>query len=614
MNLQLSVLLTLSMALLAGESSATDKLAEVPPADLSKLRLSDFRDDELDIPYYFAHFHRLANSVVMEGPERGFFSLPVWRPKQYNKPYNARVLENHLALAFFYCQDRPWNPYRGHPTVRERLEAVLDFWCRSQNDKGWFSEYGPQKWNLPATGFATMFMGGTLKLLHDGPPMDPQLMERTVTAQRKAMRALLTDDALFRAGMSCSNQYSGLWGGMLAFFEIHPDEELKTLMRKRLADSLLYHQSPVGYWYEAGGCDWPYTLRTHHGNLWMAWHFARGTDLEEPFVTGETRWADWVAYNSVREPDGTVLILNRAIETRSPGKNESRHNPIAEKVPMSRILSATDEEFRSLLVQKRKALTEAWPEVPDLEVGHDHAYSPHVLLNLTHRRWYPTKAERDAAIRQMPCFTAQPFNHHRVDHQRQQSYAFIRREAYYAAFNAGPSLTGNQRFGLGMIWSEKHGALLHSRSASRSESWGTRPDGEDNVFETSLTGAESSVNGQPVERMAGAGDLPRGDLSVSYPLREEGRKTVSFRDGRIDVAVQCNGAFSEQIPLLIPDGGRLEIADGRATLHNGETTLNVSFSPAAKANELRTGITVAGKTLRVLRILAQGKLDYRLEL
>jgi hypothetical protein len=82
---------------------------------------------------------------------------------------------------------------------------------------------------------------------------------------------------------------------MLAFFEIHPDEELETLMRKRLADSLLYHQSPVGYWYEARGCDWPYTLRTHHGNLWMAWHFARGTDLEEPFVTGETRWAAWVA-------------------------------------------------------------------------------------------------------------------------------------------------------------------------------------------------------------------------------------------------------------------------------------------------------------------------------
>jgi hypothetical protein len=44
--------------------------AQVRPADLSKLSPSDFRDDELDLSYYVAHFHRIANSVALSGPRR----------------------------------------------------------------------------------------------------------------------------------------------------------------------------------------------------------------------------------------------------------------------------------------------------------------------------------------------------------------------------------------------------------------------------------------------------------------------------------------------------------------------------------------------------------------
>src|SRR6478735_7938809 len=39
----------------------------VPPVDWSKLKPEDFSDDELDLPYYLANFHKLANSVVETG-------------------------------------------------------------------------------------------------------------------------------------------------------------------------------------------------------------------------------------------------------------------------------------------------------------------------------------------------------------------------------------------------------------------------------------------------------------------------------------------------------------------------------------------------------------------
>ena len=104
----------------------------VAPVDWSELTTADFTDHELDLPFALAHFHRLANGVRREQPDRGFIDLHVWRNAKDNRPYNARVMENHLSLAYFYCTRRPWNPYFGQPAVRQQLEAALEFWCGMQ--------------------------------------------------------------------------------------------------------------------------------------------------------------------------------------------------------------------------------------------------------------------------------------------------------------------------------------------------------------------------------------------------------------------------------------------------------------------------------------------------
>ena len=63
----------------------------VPKVDLARLRPADFQDNELDMPFYLAHFKELADSVVEQGPDRGFINIPVWRAAGQNKPYNARI-------------------------------------------------------------------------------------------------------------------------------------------------------------------------------------------------------------------------------------------------------------------------------------------------------------------------------------------------------------------------------------------------------------------------------------------------------------------------------------------------------------------------------------------
>src|SRR5829696_8690061 len=105
----------------------------VPDIDLATLKPSDFRDDELDLPYYLKHFHTVANSVVESGPDKGFINISVWRNKEGNQTYNARIMESILSLVYFYTRNRPWNIYYGSPSVKLRLEAALDFWCRIQN-------------------------------------------------------------------------------------------------------------------------------------------------------------------------------------------------------------------------------------------------------------------------------------------------------------------------------------------------------------------------------------------------------------------------------------------------------------------------------------------------
>lgn len=604
------------------------ELAEVPPADLSRLKPSDFADDEIDLPYYLSHFHRLANSLETAGENRGFLRLRVWRGDV--EPYNARVLENHLALAYFYATKRPWNPYYGHPAVQARLEAVLDFWCRSQNEDGQFAEYGPRRWNLPATAFATKFMGETLRLLATGPPIDPELHERVIQADRKAILAVLTLDALYKHGCHYTNQYGNVWGGALAYLDLFPDAEIERLLRRRLEQAATDFQSPAGYLYEAGGPDWSYNLGTHHSNLWIAWQYARGTDLERIFTEETRRFYEWLSYNAVREPDGSGYTLNRSIETRQrvaflPDPNQPdtdprrlagvgrRETPLVEKVELARPFAPSREAVARRIAAVRADLEKNWPNVLPLERGFS-TYSPYAFLHRAHDRWFPTEAEQQAAIAQLPYLARDRFLHQRTDSRSPVVYTYVRRPSYYAAFTSGRLIRPQQRYGLGLLWSPTAGSVLQSQTATQDAAWGTLAEGQKQIYEAQSLEATYHVSGTPVTQLAGCRDLNEGVLEVAYPLPKRGEKKLTFAEDHVSVAIRHAGAFAELVPILLGPADKLEQRPDGVRVLSGTARLTLQAAGAKDCRMQDSSHQAGRKNVRVIRLEAQDELSYTIAL
>jgi hypothetical protein len=569
----------------------------LPAVDLAKLRPADFRDSELDLPYDLAHFHR--QSVVEQGPDRGFINIQVWRSPRDNKPYNARIMESILSLAYFYTYQRPWNPYYGSPAVRQRLEASMEFWLHLQNPEGRFAEAAPQRWNLAATAFSTKFMGQALTLLKGGPPIEPALLERVVVAVRKTIRLVLTDPGLYKYGMFVSNQYTNVFAGGLAFLKLYPDAEIESLLRRRFQDGVHDHQSPAGYFYEEDGPDFRYDMFTHQSNLQMAWDYARGGDLGKLLAEQERKWFEWLAWNAVPEPNWSGWILNHAIETRSrlatfPGKD----TPIGEAAPEARAFATSREDLRQEIALERRKLELSWPAVPPLQPD---SYSPYAFLLRDHRTWYPTEAERDAARKKLPCFARNQFTHQLMDSRHPLVFTYVRRPAYYAAFNAGKQLSTHrqQRFGLGLLWSETTGAVLQSQSGSNTAAWGTAAAGASSVYEAAGVDAVYRVGGETVEARPGSVDLPSAELTVTYALGSQGEKSLEFATDAIVVRVRHPGEFTEFVPML-------QAADDKPA------GFALSADSPATISTQDSGIQVASRRVVVWRLAAKDSLAYRL--
>jgi hypothetical protein len=524
----------------------------VKPVDWSKIKLDDFSDDELDLPQFLHHFHTVAEGVQEDGPTRGFMTIPVWRGRDKNQqaPHNARVMESHLTLAYFYCTDRPWNPYFGDKNVRERLEAMLTFWCDMQNADGRFSEYGPKQWNLPATAFATKFMGQTLTLLKragDKAPIDPVLHKRVIAADRKAIMVTLTNDDLYTHGKRFTNQYTNIFAGGAAYLDLVPDDakEIRPLLEKKFADADRDFRSPCGYWYEADGADFGYTLHTHHSNAWMTYHyFAHDTPIGAALEKQEAAWNEWLGYNLLREPDGSTFVFNRGIQTRQNQANWDRQDgAFAEYVEGARAFATTREERDAWVKKQRAELAKNWGKFPDLKFGEGargSPVSPYEFLHRDHRIYYPSTAQRDAALQKLPYLASDRFVKQLKDTRKNAVFTYVRRPSYYAAFNSGEKITEQQRLGLGIIWGPKFGTLMQSQTNSADFAWGTRADGAEQVYEAH--GVDATFHD----------DLTR----VTYPLGTAGTKTITFGDDRIEVRIEHKGKFSEQLPMLVPSGGK----------------------------------------------------------
>ncbi len=570
---------------------------EVPPFDPSKLKPSDFSDADLDMPYNLTYLPRIANSIETEGPDRGFINISVWRGTPQLHPYNTRIMESILTLAYFYASRRKWNQFCANPALRVRLELAFDYWCNLQSPDGKFSEYGPQQWNLAATAFSVKFISEALRLLKTGPPIAPALHARAVDCCRKAVHATLYDPDLLSHGKSYSNQFTNIFAGGAAFLSMYPDAALWARLKEQVEASPTNLQSPCGYMYEKDGPDLGYTLNTHHENLQMAYHYWRGTALGEILLEEENRFGKWLSYNLLPEPGRPFWVANRSIETRQQHAIfPAVDTPLADRCQIMRAFAAPPDRRAAQIHAAREAMQKQWPQVDPLPVGQFSALSPYRFLQRAHYDWHPTAAQMAEARKLVRPLAETHFEEQLKDTREPIVFTYIRRPGYYAAFASAPIvISEQQRLGLTFVWTPKKGVLLQSQTSGRETAWGT-----------------STGDALPVEATGLDAEYSSDNTVVRYPLPGGGEKTVTFADDCIRVKVEREGEIVERVPVFDPacvvSSAQIKFGPAPAR-RSGQAPVPCANPDAGCA--LAEG-PVPGKTLSVVEVRATEKLEYEI--
>ncbi len=600
------------------ENRHRESLPEVKQVELGNIDPALFTPEEWYVPYYLEHFARVANSVVDTGSHRGYFDLSVWRGARNHHTYNARIMEGILSLVWFYTTDRPWNIYYRDRALKLRIEAALEFWCNIQHEDGRFSEYRVGQWSLAPTAFATKFIGRALWLLDRGPNIDKDIFERSRLALRKALYIGFTHEGLWEHGRNYTNQYANLWGGALLYLDVWPDEEIKKLLADRFRQSMTAFQSTAGYFYEKGGPDWGYNLSTHHSDLQVAWEFARGTEFEDMIIKKTRDWYDWFSYNAVKEPDSRVFYLNRAVECRQQkgfyhntvmeDPAYERWTPQAEFIPEAHPFEMSDLEFQNSNRKHYQEMLERYPEVAPLETGEFNAFSPYAFLHHGMRMWHPTEEQKSKAMGRLPYLKNNRFIHFRHDVRNETSYSFIRKPRYYAIFNSGRIIAGQQRFGLGLIWNQEAGTVLQSQSRTDLAAYGTTIPGMEGVYESSDLFPDFFVDGKPWIP-EGGNQNPEGSVfEVRYALGDQGKKELIFGRDKILIRVEHPGEFSEILPLLARTDEPPAMSTRRILL--GNMAIDISGAEDIKTTWFDTDLNE--KNCNVIEIRASGNLTYEI--
>jgi hypothetical protein len=586
-----AVPLASSFAIHASADSAP--VPEVPAFDPARVKPSDFSDADLDMPYNITYLARIANAIETDGPDRGFINISVWRGTPQLHPYNARIMESILTLAWFYATPRKWNQYYANKALRARLELALEYWCNLQSPDGKFSEYGPQQWNLAATAFAVKFVSEALRLLKTGPPITPALHTRAIDCCRKAVHATLYDPDLMSHGKSYSNQYTNIFAGGAAFLAMYPDAELSARLAEQVEASPTELQSPCGYMYEANGPDLGYTLNTHHENLQMAYSYWRGTHLGDILLAEEERWGKWLQYNLLPEPNQPYWVANRSIETRQQHSIfDAVDTPLADKCVIMRAFATPPERRAAKIAAERDKLNKEWPKVDPLKVGEFSALSPYRFLQRAHYDWHPTAEQMTEARKLLRPINENSFVEQLKDTREPIVFTYIRRPGYYAAFASAPKvITKQQRLGLTFVWTPNNGVLLQSQTSGVDSAWGTKLEGE-----------------APIEAMGVDAEYSEGNTVMSYALPGGGHKQVTFAPDHIHVSVERDGEIVERVPVFDTAG---VISNAQYATRPAPVSSIVACANQEAACEEVSG-PVPGKTLSIVELTATGRLEYEI--
>lgn len=609
---------------------------EVPQVDFASLSPAHFADHELEVPYHLWHFARVANAVVETGPDRGFLALKVNREPVDNLPTNARVMENQLALAYFYTANRSWNPYFGHPAVRVRLEAMLARWARIQNQPGTidgdfdglWTEYGASNWSLAPTSFGVMHAAEAINLVRvSGLPFDGTVLDQAALALRRGLLAIFTRPDMRQHAREWSNQFSGAYHAALLQLEVRPDAELESALRRAIADAAAQDQSPAGFFYEQGGPDFGYT-QVHENNLRIALpRLGARPELLGIIAEEDIAWNEWLAATLVLQPGSNprLFLTPAGLNTRTSHAFQTpRSRPLAQWAEPSRSFAFTVDEHAAAVAARRNQLQGEFGRWGALAVPSAYSYIPGFAFDAVRplNTWHPTPAQRDVADASLPSRSDSPRTLQFHD-PWPVTVTSLRRAGYYAVATSGRIRTPRQVYGLGLLWHPRFGVALQSVAdapASATWSYGTRRSGISGgaTYETGDLAATHAVAGTTVVPRDGAHPLPPGDFHLTYPLetvgQRAGTKTLRFAATRIEVEISHSGVFTELLPLAMASEASLVTGSSFVEWKRPDGS-SFSIALLTPGSSLAVGAPVAFATSMVRRavtISASGNLTYRL--
>lgn len=536
----------------------------ISPADLSP--------QEQNIADYVGTVSRLANLVEDEDlATYGFITGSMWRvPK--NEPYNARVQENAMTMAWFYSKPRPWNPYFGDRPLRHRMEAALAYLITLQKEDGHFPEFPPDvqqtgNHKRAPTSFILFYIAHILQVLEEGPGINEDLRAELVNAAERAAGWFLNETTdVWTTGRWVSNQ---LPPGLLGIHMLRAEfsEDFRALWDQRLTYTRDHAQSPGGFFYESHhvGHNYSFSVMTRDMALFYeATGDARVLEMQEKYL-------EWLGYNFLPEPDGIGFFINSAIDARHTGFNHiaprdvGANNLWSASLPAAAAFGRSREEVES----ERSAFLESdWNGTSFLTRW----VTPAVMVDIEYPEHYVTAEEREAAIAALPPVREERFTEFRRDSYRE--FLFTRRPGYYVAANLGNRNTPHQRMGLSLFWHPRLGSLVQSQDVDN-VSWSAIHSGD-------LASAEIDADGNlPARYWRGNEEIdpatlsPLDDFSFTY-IGTGGSKRVSFFDDRVERTVQIAGQFREQVPLIIRPTDHLSWIGSDDAIAPGQSTRTAS--------------------------------------
>ncbi|MFC0531626.1 hypothetical protein [Phytohabitans kaempferiae] len=526
----------------AQPAPAADTLPPVDPFDPQTLVRSQFDPAEQRLARYLVTLPDLANKMDTENEATfGWLTGGYWRTPLV--PYNARIQESVYTMAWFYTQQREWNPYYRDPALRDRIYAAMRYFISLQGEDGWFPAWSYVDRNRDVTAYALLFLGEAALLMEKVGWADDIRSEVIGSLVRAADYFLdPTNEDVWIIGPEFSNQViPGLMGVWI----------IRSLMPRRIMDR--YHErmtffvkhaqsQDAGYLYEGGGFDAHYALYVTTRML------ARLYELngDERLKRMQLKHFDWCRYNYLWEPDGAGFTVNGISTRLSMRSLPALRSSDESSYPDLLNVFARDSSVAVAFNWHREHVNELrtrWAVETQPLAPLGNPVDPMNIWYAAKKQTFPTYDQRMRAIRAFPYFGNSSFVVTRTDERFDQHYVFVKRPSFYFASHHGNVPKGSTvPKGPSFFYHHTTGAFVATQMATNS-TWATRlPNG--------FVDAESRVF-----RIRGVISQTRPFDYTYYAYRPSGglvAKTFRFEAEQLAVDVETDSSsFVERLPLVV---------------------------------------------------------------